>query len=838
MFSDQTVIRISSFYTYIYSQKNTRILTTKIIKLGPCSVIFIRMPITNIFNRFKATRLIDGHVESIDGIPNDYLNNSTSKKNEIDNKTLGPEVIQNVSDDEEANIDKSAVPIYDANTIIDESCDDAPYPEVRAVVSPFDDPSMPVNTFRAWFLGIISTIIGSGVNQFFSMRYPSVTITSLVCQLVSYPIGQAFASIFPMWTFNFGRLGKFQLNPDRKFNVKEHTLITIMANISFTSAWATDIIQAQVKFYNRPAPTGLQVLMVITCQLFGLGVAGLVDDILVKPSSMIWPSTLANVALFDSIHSKENAQVDGWKITRIRFFLYVFIGSFIYYWLPGYIFTALSTFAFICWAAPGNIVVNQIFGMQQGLGLSLVTFDWAQIAYNLSPILTPVWAQLNVVAGWIIFFVILPPILYYKNSFYSAYLPMSSSTVYDHYGNEYNGSRIIDANGKFILEKYKEYSPVFLSVTYAISYGCSFAVLTAGPVYVYLQYGTEIWSAIKGSGKKDIHVRLMERYKEVPKWWYILLTLLVYVVTIVIMEKYHTQWPVWGITLALVMVLIFILPIGIIYAITNTNTNCMTVLGQIISGYALPGLPIVALTFKFYAYTGISQAMAFSQDMKLGYYMKIPKRSLFWAQFISCVLGALVQVGVLIWMFGNISDLCDTDQSDGFTCPQGRTNFAASVVWGAVGPSRTYGVGQIYSGFLHLFWIGALLPIITYFLAKRYPNNIILKNLNWVVLFGGTGNYPPATGINYASWACFGLFFNYFVKRKWGAWWSKYVFVMSCALDVGVALAGIIIFFALSYPGVTISWWGNNVNSNTADGLGTPYKSLPETGYFGPDSWS
>ncbi|GME85551.1 unnamed protein product [Ambrosiozyma monospora] len=74
---------------------------------------------------------------------------------------------------------------YGADEILDPSADGAPLPEVRAVVSPHDDPSLPVNTFRAWFLGIIFTIIGSGVNQFFSMRYPGVTITSLVAQLIS-----------------------------------------------------------------------------------------------------------------------------------------------------------------------------------------------------------------------------------------------------------------------------------------------------------------------------------------------------------------------------------------------------------------------------------------------------------------------------------------------------------------------------------------------------------------------------------------------------------------------------------------------------------------------------
>ena len=33
------------------------------------------------------------------------------------------------------------------------------------------------------------------------------------------------------------------------------------------------------------------------------------------------------------------------------------------------------------------------------------------------------------------------------------------------------------------------------------------------------------------------------------------------------------------------------------------------------------------------------------------------------------------------------------------------------------------------------------------------------------------------------------------------AWWAKYNYILAAALDTGTALSGILIFFALSYPG-------------------------------------
>ena len=43
-------------------------------------------------------------------------------------------------------------------------------------------------------------------------------------------------------------------------------------------------------------------------------------------------------------------------ISRERFFLYAFLGSFFWYFLPGYLFQALSVFSWVCWIAPDNIV--------------------------------------------------------------------------------------------------------------------------------------------------------------------------------------------------------------------------------------------------------------------------------------------------------------------------------------------------------------------------------------------------------------------------------------------------------------------------------------------------
>lgn len=251
-----------------------------------------------------------------------------------------------------------------------------------------------------------------------------------------------------------------------------------MSNVSFGfgSADATNLIQA-AKFYGFDIPTGFSIMAVICCQLGGYGIAGLSRVWLVEPATIIWPGVLSNVALLSSLHSRANAVADGWRITRIKFFMVVGGAAFVWYWFPGLIFTGLTYFTWICWIAPNNLAVNQVFGMVTGLGLFPLTFDWSMVAYNTNPLLSPHWAAVNVFAGFVVFFWIVTPGLFYTNTWFTSYLPLCTADVYDRFGQLYNTTKVI-TNNFFDQEKYEAYSPPYLPATFAFVYGLSFASIT------------------------------------------------------------------------------------------------------------------------------------------------------------------------------------------------------------------------------------------------------------------------------------------------------------------------------------------------------------------------
>jgi hypothetical protein len=78
---------------------------------------------------------------------------------------------------------------------------------------------------------------------------------------------------------------------------------------------------------------------------------------------------------------------------------------------------------------------------------------------------------------------------------------------------------------KFDQQKYNAYSPIYLSTTFALQYGLSFATIVATVFHVGLWHGEEIVARTKGASNesKDIHEKLYDKYPQVPLWWFIAL---------------------------------------------------------------------------------------------------------------------------------------------------------------------------------------------------------------------------------------------------------------------------------------------------------------------------
>lgn len=758
----------------------------------------------------------------------------------------------------------------------------SPYPEVRASVPSTDNTTLSINTPRMWFLSMFFAIAGSSTNLFFSLRYPSVAITPVIALVLVHPLGRAWDFVLkrsddPVDTFVYGdcqwqsfddmsRLTRLRLwLAQGSWNEKEHACVYISSNVSFGFAFATDVIVEQHKFYQQEVTIIYQLLLTISTQILGYAFAGLTRRYLVRPAAMIWPGTLMSTAMFTTMHTNENKTANGWTISRYRFFVYVWAGAFAWYFLPGLLMPALSYFNVITWFAPKDVVVSNLFGVASGLGLFPLTFDWAQIAYIGSPLLTPWWAAANVIGGLALVMWIIAPILYYSNTLFSAYLPILSSAVFDNTAKPYDVSKILTPDFLFDKEAYLKYSKVYLPITYVLSYGVQFAALSALVTHTICWHGKDIWKQSKeayhekdekkpggyepiaptdGSAARqrerranageDIHCRLMRNYQDVPMWWYLLTFVAMLAIGIFVVEYYPVHLPWYGLLLALGITTVLFIPVSIVMAITNQHSS-LYLICQLICGVVFPGRPVANMVFVTYCYISSAQGVKFSSDLKLGHYMKIPPKLLFKVQMAATLVSSCVQIGVLNWMFVNIPGICTTEAINGFNCPIARVHFNGSILWGVVGPQRFFGPDALYRHLVWAFLIGAIAPIALWVVCK-YRKKSILRKVNLPVLFGSLSWIPPATGLNFSIWAVVCFSFNYVVRRRAFAWWGKYTMTMSAALDSGLAFSLVVIFFGFIYPGLTknFKWWGTDIYRQGCDWQACPYLTLEPGEKFGP----
>ena len=168
--------------------------------------------------------------------------------------------------------------------------EDSPYPEVRASVTNVDDPEMPALALRMWVIGLVLCMIGSGLGVFFNFCQPAAQVIRLVLVLVSYPVGKVaaysllmttFRSRLPIpWPVRFGGQGwrgieySFSLNPG-PWNIKEHVLVYIMANVAVGNPYALNAIIVVEVFYNIRHSFWFNLVTVLATQLTGFGLAGL-----------------------------------------------------------------------------------------------------------------------------------------------------------------------------------------------------------------------------------------------------------------------------------------------------------------------------------------------------------------------------------------------------------------------------------------------------------------------------------------------------------------------------------------------------------------------------------
>ncbi|KAK7203949.1 putative oligopeptide transporter [Myxozyma melibiosi] len=717
----------------------------------------------------------------------------------------------------------------------------SPYPEVRAVTDPFDDPTIPVETFRAYVLGAIWVAIGSFVNEFFYERQPRLTLAATVLQLFLFPCGK-LAQLLPDWGVTF-RGTRYTINPG-PWTHKEQMLSTIMVSaasqmsnfMSFTVA-----MRSEKFFHLQWVDFGFVFLTNAASLFFGYGMAGLARKLAIYPVKAVFPTVLPTLALNRALLLKETkTSINGWTISRQKLFFLTFVLSFLYFFIPNYLFKALSTFNWMTWIAPQNVKVALVTGSFLGMGINPIpTFDWSVINYS-TPLVLPYFAFINKFVGVILGGCALMG-LYWTNTKYVAYLPPNANTIYDNTGATYNLSRILDSSGHFDLDKYVEYSVPYMTAGHLVGTGALWALYTCAFTYIcitdyklIIRTGKLFWNALRHPRSKafddfdDPHSRMMRAYPEVPDWWYLAVFIIAGALGIITIAVWPTTVPVWTVICIFLFNVGMYIPTVIIYSMTGYAMG-FGAFSVILAGYMDPGNAMTNMMVRMWGYNVDEQSETFIADQKIAHYAKLPQRAVFRAQLVATLIQTFATLGAVEALFNTVKDFCSTTQPDKFICQFPRSVYSDAIMFGVINPERV--LSTLYPALKHCFYIGPLTAIPFAIMKLKWPRKVknIFPPLVWggSTFWGSTYNYTYYIGGLYAATA-----FMFYVRRYYTAWWTKYNYILSSGLTAGVAFSGVVVFLALQYTQTSVSWWGNDVVSAGVDyARASSLKEIPAEGF-------
>ena len=94
-------------------------------------------------------------------------------------------------------------------------------------------------------------------------------------------------------------------------------------------------------------------------------------------------------------------------------------------------------------------------------------------------------------------------------------------SAYDRFAKPYSLKHVVTPDFRLNETAYEEYSPVYLPISYNMTYLLGFAVPIAALVHTVIWQGPSIYKILRGEQeeKLDIHARLMKSYPEIKMRW-------------------------------------------------------------------------------------------------------------------------------------------------------------------------------------------------------------------------------------------------------------------------------------------------------------------------------
>ncbi|GJC78502.1 oligopeptide transporter 2 [Colletotrichum liriopes] len=637
---------------------------------------------------------------------------------------------------------------------------------VRTVVGFEDDPSLPVITFRSLLLSTVFCAIGTPFPVFFVI-------------LASAPLGRLLARILPDYTVPLGRFS-FSLNPG-PFSIKEHAIIGIAANAGSQGQWAKQ-----------------------GASLLGFSFAAMVRKILIDDPEFIFPLSLQQVTLYRSMQGKTELHKSVAK-KQMKVFWWILLGTFIWQFLPEYLFPFVAALAPLCWFASQNHTVNFLGAGRGGIGLLNITLNWSNITSTV--ITYPYSVQVTIFVGFIITTWILIPVAYFGNLWGSPTFDIMSNGVFQKNGSAYPFESLIytDSSGVQHVNEtaYHEVGLAYSGAQYTWEIFMWYASYISSFVWCGLFLGpkvAKIWKARKAEG--EYH---QDRLRE----WGILTAVPIGILLVIVATK--SVWmPTWTYFVALGFGGAAMLPMSLVYAMSGYSIK-VGFFNELIYGYMIdaPGSsrhPLGQLAYRIISGNVWYDARTVLEDQKIGHYLHLPPRQVIGIQIIANMLALPINYGVMRWV---IASKFDYGQ---WTGQEFKSYNTAGIQYALVGPKKLF-ASSFFKPVLYGFPAGAIAPIIIWLLHKKFPK-VRFDLWNSTIFFASAATFHGNLSTGPFTTFLVGTFFNFYLYRYRRTFWNKWAYISGAALDTGFNANLLFIFIFLGTTGaVMVKWWGNNADN-------------------------
>ncbi|SJL14148.1 related to peptide transporter [Armillaria ostoyae] len=689
-----------------------------------------------------------------------------------------------------------------------------------------DDPTLPIFTFRMWFLSLGLSCFGAVLGQIFYFRPQTIAVSSLFLQIISFILGRFMEQIIPGPGTTFWRFGTLPnnwfwrfLNPGQ-FNLKEHVAITIMSSTASDSALAISIFAAQDLYYNVRPNAAVGIFTLIGSQLIGYGMAGIMRMFLVYPTFAIYPMVIPTAQLFDVLHRGQEAVM---QKKRLRFFWLVFFGIFVWEWFPEYIAPTLTGVSIFCLAIQDSAWVTRIFGGaagNEGLGAFSLCFDWVYVGSGggaIGSLFTPLSTQLSLYAGCAVCMIAFCA-CYAANTWNTQNFPFLTQLLFFENGTEYDQLSILNADFTLNEEKLQAVGLPWFAASQLLYKISRTMYIGAAITHFLLWHFKTLYKIIQDSATKecdDPHYRKMKIYKEMSNWWYLAIFVACFGMAIGTTYGADSGLPWWGTVVALIFGWIFVPVIGTLYCTVGYAPSIENMV-QMLGGAIIPGKPVANMYFTLYGYNSVTQANNLMRDLKLGQYTKLPPRVTFAVQTIGSVIGGLLNFVIMRTVISSHREiLMDVQGSNIWSGQQVQSYNSDAIAWGALG-KPLYATGTRYGFVPFVLLAGLGFPIPFWLLHKKYPKFGFDKVFT-PILVAELGYL--SVGINSSVFTSFVLavFSQYYLRKYHATWFRKYNFLMSAALDGGTAIMIFVWTFAVGGAGgktVAFPTWALNPTGN------------------------